>query len=65
MTEMAQTTAGTKTVQERPANALPAWKVILKMVRYRWKLWTLNLASMLVLTAFWQLPAIVMRAFFS
>jgi ATP-binding cassette subfamily B protein len=47
------------------ANALPAWKVILEMVRYRLGLWLANLAAMLVLTAFWQLPAIVMRAFFN
>jgi ATP-binding cassette subfamily B protein len=46
-------------------HALPAWKVILRMVRYRLGLWLVNLASMLVLIAFWQLPAIVMRQFFN
>jgi ATP-binding cassette subfamily B protein len=37
----------------------------LRMVRYRLGLWLVNLASMLVLIAFWQLPAIVMRQFFN
>jgi ATP-binding cassette, subfamily B, bacterial len=37
----------------------------LRMVRYRLGLWLLNLASMLVLIAFWQLPALVMRHFFN
>ena len=46
-------------------NALPAWKVILRMVRYRLGLWLVNLAAMLVLILFWQLPAIVMRQFFN
>jgi ATP-binding cassette subfamily B protein len=50
---------------ESRANALPAWQVILKMVRYRLGFWLVNLAAMLVLIAFWQLPAIVMRQFFN
>jgi ATP-binding cassette subfamily B protein len=44
--------------------ALPAWKVILKMVRYRLGLWLVNLAAMLILIFFWQLPAVIMREFF-
>ena len=46
-------------------NALPAWRVILQMVRYRWKLWTLNLAAMLLLTIFWQVPGFALREFFN
>ncbi|MBN1579485.1 MAG: ABC transporter ATP-binding protein [Anaerolineae bacterium] len=34
------------------------------MVRYRLGLWLVNLAAMLLLIVFWQLPAMVMRAFF-
>jgi ATP-binding cassette subfamily B protein len=34
------------------------------MIRYRWKLWTLNLCCMLVLIVFWQIPGFIMRAFF-
>jgi ATP-binding cassette subfamily B protein len=45
-------------------NALPAWKVILEMVRYRLRLWLINLAAMLLLIVFWQLPAVIMREFF-
>jgi ATP-binding cassette subfamily B protein len=45
--------------------SLPAWKVITRMVRYRWGLWLLNLLAMMILIAFWQLPALVMRQFFN
>jgi ATP-binding cassette subfamily B protein len=34
------------------------------MVRYRPRLWTINLLGMMVLIAFWQLPGVVMREFF-
>ena len=44
--------------------ALPAWKVILEVVRYRLRMWLINLAAMLVLIFFWQLPAVIMREFF-
>ena len=44
--------------------ALPAWKVILEMIRYRLGLWLVNLSAMLVLIFFWQLPAVIMREFF-
>jgi ATP-binding cassette, subfamily B, bacterial len=44
---------------------LPTWRVILDMIRYRWKLWTLNLAAMLILTAGWQIPGFIMREFFN
>ncbi len=64
------TTATTMTDETQVNNTdsrvdtLPTWKVILKMVRYRLGLWLINLASMLMLTVFWQLPGIVMRGFF-
>jgi len=45
-------------------NALPAWKVILAMVRYRRRLWLLNLAAMLLLTIFWQMPGFALQGFF-
>ena len=44
--------------------ALPAWVVILRMVRYRPGLWLGNLAAMLTLILFWQMPGLVMRQFF-
>jgi ATP-binding cassette subfamily B protein len=51
--------------ETRPrGTALPAWKVILETVRYRLGLWLVNLAAMLVLIFFWQLPALIMREFF-
>jgi ATP-binding cassette, subfamily B, bacterial len=43
---------------------LPTWKVIWRMVQFRPWLWGGNLAAMMVLTFFWQLPALLMRAFF-
>ena len=49
---------------EEEVNALPPWRVILDMVRFRWKLWLANLGAMLVLTAFWQIPGYIMKAFF-
>ncbi len=45
-------------------NALPAWKVIFQMVRYRKRLWLLNLAAMLFLNVFWQAPGFALRYFF-
>ncbi|MHB0878371.1 MAG: ABC transporter ATP-binding protein [Anaerolineae bacterium] len=47
---------------ERP---LPPWRLILAMVRYRPKLWLLDLASILSLTVCGQLSALVMREFFN
>lgn len=51
--------------QREVVDALPAWKVILRMVRYRLGLWSLNLAAMMVLIAFWQVPGFALREFFS
>jgi len=43
---------------------LPTWRVILDMIRFRWKLWLLNLGAMLILIVFWQIPGFVMAEFF-
>jgi len=48
-----------------PVRTMPTWRVILRMVRYRPWLWIGNLFSMMVLTVFWQLPAILIRNFFN
>jgi ATP-binding cassette subfamily B protein len=44
--------------------SLPAWRVILDMIRYRWWLWAVNWLAMMVLMAFWQIPGLLMREFF-
>lgn len=49
---------------EEQVRTLPTWRVILDMVRFRWQLWGTNLAAMLVLIAFWQIPGFIMREFF-
>jgi ATP-binding cassette subfamily B protein len=49
---------------EAKVPTLPTWRVILDMIRFRWKLWLLNLGAMLVLIAFWQIPGFIMREFF-
>ncbi|MBN2004198.1 MAG: ABC transporter ATP-binding protein [Anaerolineae bacterium] len=54
-----------KTESEKKIPTLPAWRVILDMIRYRWKLWGLNLCFMLLLTVGWQVPGFVMREFFN
>jgi len=43
---------------------LPAWKVILRMIRYRPWLWLGNLGSLLALILSFQVPGLVQRAFF-
>ncbi|MBN1180198.1 MAG: ABC transporter ATP-binding protein [Anaerolineae bacterium] len=43
---------------------MPTWKVILRMIQYRPRLWLINLAAMLVLMLSFQLPALMQRAFF-
>ncbi|MFN2110091.1 MAG: ABC transporter ATP-binding protein [Anaerolineae bacterium] len=51
--------------EEKNVSTLPTWRVIIDMIRYRWKLWGMNLLSMLVLTAGWQIPGFIMRDFFN
>jgi ATP-binding cassette subfamily B protein len=50
--------------EREQVDALPAWRVILQMVRYRLRTWLLNLAAMLLLTLFWQVPGFALREFF-
>jgi ATP-binding cassette subfamily B protein len=44
--------------------ALPTWRVVLAMIRYRPKLWLANLSGILLLFLSFQMPALVQRAFF-
>lgn len=47
------------------ARRLPAWQVILRMVRYRTGYWIIDLISVLLArTAWWVAPGLIMRAFF-
>jgi ATP-binding cassette subfamily B protein len=59
-------TAFTLTARETRSETqpLPAWRVILDMIRYRWWLWAINWLAMMVLVAFWQVPGLLMREFF-
>jgi ATP-binding cassette subfamily B protein len=43
---------------------LPAWKVILKMVRYRRDLWSANWLAMIFLMLFNLIPGLILREFF-
>ncbi len=52
------------TEERERVNALPTWRVTLDMIRFRWKLFLGNLAAMMVLMAFWQIPGFIMKAFF-
>ena len=38
---------------------------ILSLIRYRWKLWTVNLAAMILLIVGWWVPGIISREFFN
>jgi len=44
---------------------LPAWKVILSMIRFRKRLWLANLLMMLILMGFYQIPGLALREFFN
>jgi ATP-binding cassette, subfamily B, bacterial len=44
---------------------LPAWKVILRTIRYRRDLWLGNLLAMLVAMLFYQIPGLALREFFN
>jgi len=55
----------TNETEEQKPLTLPTWRVILDMIRYRWKLWLVNLSAMLLLIAFWQIPGYIMREFFN
>jgi ATP-binding cassette subfamily B protein len=47
------------------ARPLPAWKVILATIRFRPRLWLLNMLSLFFLMAFFMLPGLVSREFFN
>jgi len=46
-------------------HAMPAWKVIWRMIRYRPKLWLANLLARVIAMLFFQVPALLMREFFN
>jgi ATP-binding cassette, subfamily B, bacterial len=50
---------------KRAVNSLPAWKVILSMIRFRPGLWLLNTVSLVALMVFFMLPGVVSREFFN
>jgi ATP-binding cassette subfamily B protein len=55
----------TQTASNHSAFYLPAWRVILRMVRFRFGLWLIDFASVFISRAAWQIaPGLVMRAFF-
>jgi len=49
---------------KKKVNALPAWRVILAMIRYRPGYWLGNLGSLLIVLLLYQVPALLMREFF-
>ncbi len=53
------------TASTRSTAALPAWRVVISMVRFRPWLWLLDFASVFIFRLCWQiLPGLIMRAFF-
>lgn len=58
-------TVETNLDNERKTPALPAWRVILHMLAFRPGFWFIDLASVVLYRAFWQLvPALAIQAFF-
>ena len=50
---------------QKRAPALPTWRIILAMVRWRFGYWLIDLFSVLMLRLAWQVgPGLIMRAFF-
>jgi ATP-binding cassette subfamily B protein len=51
---------------KQAVDALPAWRVILAAIRFRPKLWLIDLGAVLLIRLLWQIaPGLVMRAFFN
>jgi ATP-binding cassette subfamily B protein len=50
---------------QKGANVPPAWRVILRMVRYRPRLWLGNLGCILAIRLLWQVPGLLTREFFN
>ncbi len=63
MSATTTTAAAPKAAKRKPS--LPAWKVILRTIRYRRDLWLANLLAMLILMLFYQIPALALREFFN
>jgi ATP-binding cassette subfamily B protein len=59
------TTVKTNQDSAKQVATLPTWQIIRSMIRYRLWLWLGNLASMLVLTLLFQVPALLLREFFN
>ncbi len=49
--------------KKKPVNTLPAWRVIVDMIRFRPKLWFANMVALVVLMMSFQLPGLAMRWF--
>jgi ATP-binding cassette subfamily B protein len=60
-----QSSSKTPRKGSQPKGSLPAWKVIFKMIVFRRDLWLGNLAAMLALMLFVQIPGLAMREFFN
>ena len=52
--------------EEKKLRALPAWKVILRAIRFRPWYWVMDTGAVVLVRVFWQLvPGLVLRAFFN
>jgi ATP-binding cassette subfamily B protein len=55
----------TSAASEPPVAALPAWRVIVEMVRFRPWYWLIDLLAVILYRSAWQLaPGLILRAFF-
>jgi len=50
--------------QNGAGQTVPTWRVILDLIRFRKKLWLVNLGAMLGLCVFWITPGLLMQKFF-
>ncbi len=51
---------------EEKVQALPAWRVIQSMIRFRFGYWLVDFVSVLIFRAMWQVaPALIIQAFFN
>jgi ATP-binding cassette, subfamily B, bacterial len=56
----------TNGIEEEKIPALPTWRVILAMIRFRPWYWFVDLCSVLIFRVFWQLaPGLILREFFN
>jgi ATP-binding cassette subfamily B protein len=50
---------------QQQAASLPAWRVVLAMLRFRFRFWLLDLASVVIFRLTWHVaPGLIMQAFF-